>query len=103
MLKLRYPTLALLCCVCASGAMAEREWPEHKFECQVVTASGAAGHVAIQTHSRQLAQKNVVGLQAITNRNRAEKAVSVVQCIERAKGENFSDSGFAFWLTTLEE
>jgi len=82
---------------------AEREWPEHKFTCQVITETGAQGLVALQTHSRNHAEEGVKGLEAITNKGNREKTDSVLQCIEPANDEKFSDSGFRAWVASLEE
>lgn len=103
MLKPTNIAIGLMCCLVATGAAAERVWPDNKFECQVVSGSGARALVSLQTHTRQDAEKRVVGLNAVTDKDTVEEAVSVVQCIDLGKGERFRDAAFQAWRDRLEE
>ena len=100
------PILTSMClffALISSAAYAEREWPENKFECQVVTSSGARGLVSLQTFTRQDAMKRVVGMNAVSDRDTVETASSVVQCIDLGKDETFYDAAFQNWRDNLEE
>ena len=103
MFKPATTTIGLLCLLFNAGASAEREWPDNKFECQVVTSSGARGLVSLQTFTRQDAMKRVVGMSAVSDRDTVETASSVVQCIDLGKDETFYDAAFQNWRDNLEE
>ena len=95
--------LGLLCLAATfTATAAEREWPDREFQCQVITESGARGMVSLQTFSKELAIKEVVGLSAWTDMDGSERAAEVVQCIEPAKREAFKDTAFGYWVSTLE-
>ncbi|PLW67548.1 hypothetical protein [Pseudohalioglobus lutimaris] len=103
MLKPINTAIGLFCLLAATGASAERIWPDNKFECQVVSSSGARGLVSLQTYTRQDARRGVIGLNAVTDKDNVEEAASVVQCIDLKKGERFRDLAFQSWRDSLEE
>jgi hypothetical protein len=81
--------------------LAERKWPEKAFDCQVVTDSGAAGLVGLQTFSLKAAEVGAVGLPARTLLGSRENTVRVVQCVEQGGMKSVSDQNFQSWLDGL--
>ena len=82
------------------SAWAVEPMPDSVYDCHVTTGSGAMGLVTIQANSLQQAQSNVIGKPAITPLETREQSASVVQCVERGKGE-FNDDYFQSWLEQL--
>ena len=82
-------------------ALAEREWPDRVFDCQVVTITGAQGLVSIQSLSADDAQSGVVGWPAVTLLGERDSAARVIQCIERGKEQSFTDASFQAWFEGL--
>jgi hypothetical protein len=86
-----------------SAALAEREWPETTYACQVITNSEAQGLVSIQSLSLQDAQSGAVGKPAITLAGNKGIAARVKQCIEERSGATFTDSSFQGWYARLDK
>lgn len=101
---LKVNALLVLTCsaLLALPAAAERQWPDTTYSCQVVTATGAPGLISIQTLSHKAALTSVIGKPALTRDGMAQ-TTSVVQCLERGTGKQFSDLGFRGWTNTLVE
>lgn len=95
-------SVAMACCVVAGATLAQ-QGQKRDYNCQVTTVTGARGLVTYLTTSREKAQEMVVGLEARTTKGNREIAETVVECIERFSDEKFSDAGFDWWITTLEE
>ncbi|NQX90280.1 MAG: hypothetical protein HRT77_16650 [Halioglobus sp.] len=85
----------------AYGSLAEQEWPEKEYSCQVVTSSGSQGIVGIQTTTLERAEAVVIGHDAITMLGQNEKAATVIQCVQKYVGERFKDSSFQAFAETL--
>ncbi len=100
MFKKKQALLGILAFSCANITFAAENM--QSFDCQVVTASGTQGLVTYTTTSKKAAESGVLGLDADTVSGPREKAVSVVKCIQRSKGEKFWDSGFQSWADNIE-
>ena len=85
------------------AALAEREWPDRVFDCQVVTVTGAQGLVSIQSLSAEDAERGVVGKPAITLLGNRDSAARVMQCIEKGKEKAFTDTSFQTWFEKLDQ
>lgn len=103
MLNIKSILLVTLSMVATAEVLAEREWPEKVFDCQVETSSGAQGLVSIQSLSLDDAEKGVEGLTAITLLGNEESAVRSMQCIEQRSGKSFTDSNFDAWVAGFDQ
>ncbi len=102
---LNVKTVLLVCSslLVSVAALAEREWPDRVFDCQVVTITGAQGLVSIQSLSADDAEKGVVGKPAVTLLGERDSAARVMQCIERGKEKAFTDTSFQAWFEQLDK
>jgi len=85
------------------AALAEREWPERVFDCQVVTVTGAQGLVSLQSLSPEDARQGAVGKTAVTLLGNQGSAARVIQCVEKGTGNKFTDSSFQAWFEKLDQ
>lgn len=93
--------LATVAMVAAAEALAEREWPDRVFDCQVLTSTGSTGLVGLQSFSQEDAEEGVLGLPAITLLGARESTVRAVQCVEQGSGKSFADKNFQAWFDQL--
>ncbi len=103
MLKIKSVLLVCSSLLVSVVALAEREWPDQVFDCQVVTITGAQGLVSIQSLSADDAESGVVGKPAVTLLGNRDSAARVIQCIERGKEQAFTDTSFQAWFEGLEQ
>jgi hypothetical protein len=103
MLSIKSVLLVCLSLLVSSVALAEREWPDRVFNCQVVTVNGAQGLVSLQSLSPEDAKQGAVGKTAITLLGNKGSAARVIQCVEKGKGKSFTDSSFQAWLEKLDQ
>ncbi len=103
MLNVKSLLLVCLSLLVSAAALAERQWPDQVFDCQVATVSGAQGLVSIQSLSPEDAREGVVGKTAITLLGNQDSAARVIQCVEQGKGNQFTDSSFQAWFEQLDQ
>jgi hypothetical protein len=103
MLNIKLVLLVTVSLLVSSVAQAEREWPDKVFDCQVATVNGAQGLVSLQSLSAEDARKGVVGKTAVTLLGNQGTAARVIQCVERGKGNKFTDSSFQAWFEKLDQ
>ncbi|CAA0126290.1 Uncharacterised protein [Halioglobus japonicus] len=103
MLNIKPALLLILSMVVSTAALAERQWPETTYACQITTGSGAHGLVSLQSLSPQEAESGAIGKQAITLAGNKGAAVKVLQCIEVRPGAAFADSSFQGWYAKLDK
>lgn len=87
----------------STAVLAERQWPETTYACQVITNSDAQGLVTMQSLSLQDAESGAVGKPAITLAGNKGIAARVKQCIEERSGATFTDSSFQGWYAKLDK
>lgn len=85
--------LALLLITGLSGAQATPAMPAGKFACQVLVEGGKIGLVMVRADTRQVAERAVLGAEAMTTDDMRGRATGVVQCIRRGE-ESFTDYQF---------
>tara|TARA_R110002049_G_scaffold232874_15_gene405456 strand:- start:234 stop:545 length:312 start_codon:yes stop_codon:yes gene_type:complete len=103
MLNIRSALLLTVSMGIGTAALAERQWPETTYACQVITHSEAQGLVSMQSLSLQDAESGAVGQSAITLAGNKGVAVRVKQCIEERSGATFTDSSFQGWYAKLDK
>lgn len=101
MLNIKSLVLVCFSLLVSVAALAERQWPDRVFDCQVVTITSAQGLVTLQSLSPEDARKGVVGKTAITLLDNQGTADRAIQCVERKKGETFTDASFQAWFEQL--
>lgn len=101
MLNIKSTLVVIFFMLVGAEAIAERQWPEAVFECQVVTTSGAQGLVSMQSVSLAAAEAGVIGLPATTRAGTNDVAARVVQCIDAHGGQTFTDASFQAWYADL--
>lgn len=103
MLHVKSVLLACLFLLGSVASLAELAWPDRVFNCQVVTVTGAQGLVSLQSLSLEDARQGAVGKTALTLLGNKDTAARVIQCVEKGKGNRFTDSSFQAWFEALDQ
>lgn len=87
---------ATLCSLIASPAVAQSE-SLSDYDCQVTTEAALRGLVQVTALTEESAMNMAQSASAYTERGTRGETADVVECVNRTREEEFSDSRFEWW------